>query len=66
MIEFKSKEDFFAAGLGFTDYFEEMVFDVYILKDGFMLYDPVTMFMYDARHIRMFFVEQKYQPKSVF
>ncbi len=62
MIEFRTKEEFLSVGLGFTDYFEEMVFDMCILKDGFMMYDPVTMYMYDTNHIKMFFVEQKYRP----
>ncbi|MEG7639571.1 hypothetical protein SQQ66_14445 [Enterococcus casseliflavus] len=57
MIEFRTKEEFLSVGLGFTDYFEEMVFDMCILKDGFMMYDPVTMYMYDSNHIKMFFVE---------
>lgn len=62
MIEFKSKEEFLAAGLGFTDYFEELIFDMYIVRDGYMLYDPVTNYMFDARKIKMFYVEQDYRP----
>lgn len=62
MIEFKTKEEFLAVGLGFTDYFEELIFDMYIMQDGYMLYDPVTKYMFDSRKEKMFYVEQKYKP----
>lgn len=58
MIEFTSKEDFLAAGLGFTDYFEEKLFEFYLKRDGYMYYDPVSMYMCDQNNQRIFYVEQ--------
>lgn len=60
MIEFKTKEQFLAAGLGFTDYFEEKLFEFFIDRDGSMYYDPVSMYMFDQKNQRIFYVEQVY------
>lgn len=64
MIEFTSKEDFLAAGLGFTDYFEEKLFEFYLKRDGYMYYDPVSMSMCDQNNQRIFYVEQGFIANS--
>lgn len=64
MIEFTSKEDFLAAGLGFTDYFEEKLFEFYLNRDGYMYYYPVSMYMCDQNNQRIFYVEQGFIANS--
>ncbi|MFB5458277.1 hypothetical protein ACE40W_22745 [Enterococcus avium] len=58
MIDFITKEEFLKAGLGFTDLFEESLFEYYLEMDGLMYYDPKTKYMYDIRGIKAFYVEQ--------
>lgn len=60
MIPFNDKESFLKAGLGFTDYFEEKLFDFYIKRDGVMYYDPVSKFMYCKDGYKQFYVEQHF------
>ena len=58
MIDFISKEEFLKAGLGFTDLFEESLFEYYLELDGLMYYDPKTKYMYDKQGVKAFYVEQ--------
>lgn len=58
MIDFISKEEFLKAGLGFTDLFEESLFEYYLELDGLMYYDPKTKYMHDVRGVKVFYVEQ--------
>lgn len=61
MIEMYTLEEFLKAGLGFTDYFEETIFNYLINRDGYMYYDPVSRYMYDKDKNRIFYVEQEYK-----
>ena len=54
MIDFISKEEFLKAGLGFTDLFEESLFEYYLELDGLMYYDPKTKYMYDKQGVKAF------------
>lgn len=58
MIDFISKEEFLKAGLGFTDLFEESLFEYYLELDGFMYYDPKSKYMHDKQGVKTFYVEQ--------
>lgn len=64
MITFYDKLSFLDSGLGFTDYFEEKIFEFHIKRDGFMFYDPVSKFMYDKDGFKQFYVEQIYIVKK--
>lgn len=60
MIKFSNKKDFLKVGLGFTDFFEETLFEYFLEKDGFMFYNPTDQFMYDKSGVQIFYVEQEY------
>ncbi|OTP12414.1 hypothetical protein A5844_000647 [Enterococcus sp. 10A9_DIV0425] len=45
MIEFSSTNELFKCGLSFCDFFDEVLFQFFIHKDGSMFYDPVSNFL---------------------
>ena len=56
MIPFPSKVEFIKAGLNFLDLFDEMLFDYFVAKDGYMFFNPLDNFMYNKAKIRIFSV----------
>ncbi|WP_218083166.1 hypothetical protein [Enterococcus sp. HMSC14A10] len=56
MIPFPNKVEFIKAGFNFSDFFDEMLFDYFVAKDGYMFFNPLDNFMYNKAKIRIFSV----------
>lgn len=54
MIPFPNKVEFIKAGFNFSDFFDEMLFDYFVAKDGYMFFNPLDNFMYNKAKIRIF------------